>query len=312
MNSIDINSPRQKIGTDLKLGKNIHITAKGVFLGDRVEIKDDVTIIALEGLIIGPDSIIGKGAQLKAREISIGRMFYSDDNPTPLVIGGGGWNRPNAKVSIGDNCVIHDSFINCYEPVTIGDNVGMSPGSAILTHGFWNPVTEGYRRKTGPVVIGHDSFVGYRSVIMPGVSLGNYTTVGANSTVTHDFPGDCIIGGSPAQFIGPNKREEEMLPEERQLTINTIILDYLNQLRDKIDVGSVHVSYDNSLLAEGELILHRPSGKFHISLRDYSWLGVEDEISDDFRDFLRHYGIRVCSRPFKSLPYKLERELGLK
>lgn len=39
------------------------------------------------------------------------------------------------------------------------------------------------------------------AVILPGVELGDYTTVGAGTVVTHSFAGHCVIAGNPARVI---------------------------------------------------------------------------------------------------------------
>ena len=52
------------------------------------------------------------------------------------------------------------------------------------------------------VIIGHYSWIGMNSVILPGVILGTRTIVAAGSVVTKSFPqGFCVIGGSPARII---------------------------------------------------------------------------------------------------------------
>jgi hypothetical protein len=48
---------------------------------------------------------------------------------------------------------------------------------------------------------------------------------------------------------------------------------------------------------------------FTINLLDYTWSGTDDEVTDDLRDFLRHYGIRIFSRHFRSIAPRLKREL---
>ena len=48
------------------------------------------------------------------------------------------------------------------------------------------------------------------SVILPGVTLGPGTVVGAGSVVTHSFPeGHCVIAGVPAKLIRNLQNEKE-------------------------------------------------------------------------------------------------------
>lgn len=53
----------------------------------------------------------------------------------------------------------------------------------------------------GKVVIGENSFIGYRVTILSGVKLGKNCVVGAHSVVTKSFPDYSMIAGSPARLI---------------------------------------------------------------------------------------------------------------
>lgn len=53
-----------------------------------------------------------------------------------------------------------------------------------------------------PVILCDYCWVGQNSMILPGVTLGSRTIVGAGSVVTHSFPdGFCVIAGNPAKLI---------------------------------------------------------------------------------------------------------------
>lgn len=53
----------------------------------------------------------------------------------------------------------------------------------------------------GDTIIGHDVWIGYEALIMPGVRIGNGAIVSARSVVVRDVPAYTIVGGNPAQPI---------------------------------------------------------------------------------------------------------------
>lgn len=53
----------------------------------------------------------------------------------------------------------------------------------------------------GDTVIGHDVWIGYDSVVMPGVKIGNGAIISARSVVASDVPAYTIYGGNPARCI---------------------------------------------------------------------------------------------------------------
>jgi phosphonate metabolism protein (transferase hexapeptide repeat family) len=56
-------------------------------------------------------------------------------------------------------------------------------------------------RRSRPVKVGHDTWIGHGAVILKGVTIGDGAIVGAKSVVTKDVPAYAIVGGNPAQLI---------------------------------------------------------------------------------------------------------------
>ncbi|OFW84040.1 MAG: chloramphenicol acetyltransferase [Alphaproteobacteria bacterium GWF2_58_20] len=53
----------------------------------------------------------------------------------------------------------------------------------------------------GDTVVGNDVWLGYESLVMPGVNIGNGAIVASRSVVTSDVPAYAIVGGNPAKVI---------------------------------------------------------------------------------------------------------------
>jgi len=54
---------------------------------------------------------------------------------------------------------------------------------------------------TEKIIIGKNSFIGARAMIIPGVSIGDHAIVGAMSVVSKDVPDHQIVAGNPAKKI---------------------------------------------------------------------------------------------------------------
>jgi acetyltransferase-like isoleucine patch superfamily enzyme len=81
--------------------------------------------------------------------------------------------------------------------VYVGDESFVSTGAMILTHDYCRSL----HKKT---YIGKNCFIGVRSIILPGITLGDHVIVGAGSVVTHDIQSHCIVAGNPARIIKEN------------------------------------------------------------------------------------------------------------
>lgn len=72
---------------------------------------------------------------------------------------------------------------------------------------FMEKIVESYARK-GDTVIGDGVWIGMRTMIMPGVTIGEGAVIAAGSVVCKDVPPYTIVGGNPARIIRSRFDEE--------------------------------------------------------------------------------------------------------
>lgn len=104
-----------------------------------------------------------------------------------------------------DNINIFQKVGNYYQgtdaKIIVGKNTWIANGVAIITanHDLEDLDTHSEAKD---VVIGEECWIGSNAVVLPGVTLGKHTVVGAGAVVTKSFPdGWCVIGGVPAKKI---------------------------------------------------------------------------------------------------------------
>nr|WP_319569932.1 acyltransferase [uncultured Draconibacterium sp.] len=115
----------------------------------------------------------------------------------------------NARVKIGDNVGMSQTTIVSHEEIIIGDNVKLGGGVKIYDTDFHSlnskdrqeKQSDIINKKTAPVRIGDNVFIGADSMILKGVKIGNNSIVGAGSIVSKEIPPNEIWGGNPASFI---------------------------------------------------------------------------------------------------------------
>lgn len=92
-------------------------------------------------------------------------------------------------------------YIQAHGKISIGDYTQISANVGIITsnHDIHSNVEH---LPPKDISIGEYCWIGMNVTILPGVTLGNFTTVGAGSVVTKSFPdGYCVVAGNPAQII---------------------------------------------------------------------------------------------------------------
>ena len=90
------------------------------------------------------------------------------------------------------------------DDISIGDRVTIAAGVSLLaeTTALSSRLESDYRiRKAAPVVIEDDAWIGVKATVLPGVTVGRMSTVGANSLVLQDVPPRAVVLGVPARIV---------------------------------------------------------------------------------------------------------------
>ncbi len=117
--------------------------------------------------------------------------------------------RRNATLELGDDVFINQGVnILCAANVRIGDYCKIGDLAAIRdsdTHRI-SPCVD---VMTAPVSIKRNVWIGRSVIIMPGVTIGENSVVGAGAVVTKDVPRNTVVAGVPARIISSFPEPEE-------------------------------------------------------------------------------------------------------
>jgi acetyltransferase-like isoleucine patch superfamily enzyme len=203
----------------VRIGAKVSI-ARGVPVGSAVSIACNATIES--GATIGSNTVIGEAAEIRqgARvgprvEIGAGVLVSSNSLLQNCTIGahsfveygviltGSGDNR----VTVGKHCYLGIyGVLDGSGGITIGDFVQIATVQ-IWTHTSVYQCLAGEelaqsspRRKTAPVRIESNVWIGAYTVIYPGVTIGHHAVILPNSAIAQDVSSYCMVGGVPARL----------------------------------------------------------------------------------------------------------------
>jgi acetyltransferase-like isoleucine patch superfamily enzyme len=120
--------------------------------------------------------------------------------------------------SMGDHCSVNcDCDISDAKYVRLGNNVRLA-GCSIFAHdGVVNMLERAYGEKldaVGKVDIGNNVFVGYRAILLRGITIGDNCVIAAGAVVTHNVPSGSVVGGVPAKLICTTVQLQQKLKAE--------------------------------------------------------------------------------------------------
>jgi acetyltransferase-like isoleucine patch superfamily enzyme len=147
---------------------------------------------------LGPHSFIELSVKISnPANISLGQNSYISHG---VII-----TNDNGILKMGDQCHIASGcVINCAKGNLIcGNNVAIGPNTCLICHSnYYSPktlITETHISKN--IIINENVFIGANATILPGITIGKNSIVGAGAVVTRDVPPNTIVGGVPAEKI---------------------------------------------------------------------------------------------------------------
>jgi maltose O-acetyltransferase len=134
------------------------------------------------------------GARIGAHSVMMDVRFFN------LYRGGMRNLRTGRDTFIGDDCLL-----DMAGQVVLGNQVTLAERVTVLTHtnvGYADhPLQREFPAHVAPVSIGDGCYIGAGAILLPGVTIGSKTAVGAGAVVTEDLIGGVLAVGVPARII---------------------------------------------------------------------------------------------------------------
>jgi acetyltransferase-like isoleucine patch superfamily enzyme len=142
---------------------------------------------------------IGKNVSFTSRN----RGYHLNlQSPMKLMI-----DKKGAEIIIGDNTRIHGTCIHAQESIHIGNNCLIAANCQIVDSSGHELSFDNVKNriktigKTRPIVIHDNVWIGANTFVLPGVTIGEGSVIGAGSIVVSDIPPYSIARGNPAVVI---------------------------------------------------------------------------------------------------------------
>ena len=172
------------------------------------------------------------------------KKLYDFNQTSPLELDKRSLLLKEMFAEIGDNCYIEPPFHsnwggkhvhfgnNVYANfnltlvddthIYIGDNTMIGPNVTLATAG--HPILPELRLKgyqfNMPIHIGKNCWLGTGVIVLPGVSIGDNSVIGAGSVVTKDIPSNVVAYGNPCKVVRPiSDKDKKYYYKDREIKL---------------------------------------------------------------------------------------------
>lgn len=106
--------------------------------------------------------------------------------------------------------------------IYVGDYTMFGPNVTVATagHPILPELRENLYQYNVPVYIGRNCWIGAGAILLPGVSVGDNTVIGAGSIVTKDIPSNVVAVGNPCRVLRPiSEHDREFYFKDRKIEL---------------------------------------------------------------------------------------------
>lgn len=158
-----------------------------------------------------------RNCAIHGRRIHAGDFLHLISHPAkPVLLTTWSSKQGAGRIQIGDYCLIAPGVeITSAVNISIGDNC-MIAQECILTDSDWHGTYNRTRpfRCTSSITLEDNVWLGARTIVGKGVTIGSNSIIGAGSVVTKDIPANTVAAGNPAQVVKHLDPARRMLKRE--------------------------------------------------------------------------------------------------
>ncbi len=155
----------------------------------------------VRGSRIGQKTMLGRGMRIdRPWTVRLGMRCTAEDDVWFKMV------SDDSRLTVGDYTFLgRGAEINVLQEVAIGEHVLIGPGCLLFDHNHGLQAdlrVDQQACRAAPIRIGDDAWLGARTIVLAGVTIGAQAVVAAGACVNRDVPAGAIVAGIPARVVG--------------------------------------------------------------------------------------------------------------